>query len=54
LRRKGKVVGVLLVRNFVYTDEQARDIAVHPRGLPEALRRVYDADGLVRELTGGD
>jgi hypothetical protein len=45
---------VFLVRNFVCTDEQARHNAVHSRGVLEALRRVYGADGLVRELTGGD
>jgi len=41
-----------LVRNFVYTEEQARHIAVHSRGVLEALRRLYDAGPLVKELTG--
>jgi hypothetical protein len=41
-----------LVRNFVYTDEQARHIAVHSRGVLEALRMLYDAKDLVKELTG--
>jgi hypothetical protein len=61
LNRAGELVGINfdrnrfgLVRNFVYTDEQARHIAVHSKGVLEALRRVYEADGLVRELTGGD
>jgi hypothetical protein len=60
LNRAGELVGVNfdrnrhgLVRNFVYTDEQARHIAVHSRGILEALRKLYDAEGLARELTGG-
>jgi hypothetical protein len=60
LNRAGELVGINfdrnrhgLVRNFVYTDEQARHIAVHSRGVLEALRKLYDADALVRELTAG-
>ena len=41
-----------LVRNFVYTDVQARHIAVHSRAVLEALAKLYDAGELVRELTG--
>ncbi len=59
LNRAGEFVGINfdrnrhgLVRNFVYTDEQARHIAVHARGILEALRRLYDAGPLVRELVG--
>ncbi len=59
LNRAGELVGINfdrnrhgLVRNFVYTDVQARHIAVHSRGVLEALRKLYDADGLVKELTG--
>ncbi len=58
LNRKGELVGINfdrnrhgLVRNFVYTDEQARHIAVHSRGVLEALRRLYGAKALVEELT---
>ena len=58
LNRKGELVGINfdrnrhgLVRNFVYTDEQARHIAVHSRGVLEALRLLYDAKSLVEELT---
>jgi hypothetical protein len=57
LNRAGELVGINfdrnrhgLVRNFIYTDEQARHIAVHSRGVLEALRRVYDAAPLVHEL----
>jgi hypothetical protein len=60
LNRAGELVGINfdrnrhgLVRNFVYTDEQARHIAVHSRGVLEALRKLYDCEPLVRELTGG-
>jgi hypothetical protein len=58
LNRAGELVGLNfdrnrhgLVRNFVYTDEQARHIAVHSRAVLEALRRLYDAGPLVKELT---
>ncbi len=59
LNRAGELVGINfdrnrhgLVRNFVYTDEQARHIAVHSRGVLEALRTLYDAQALVEELMG--
>jgi Peptidase S46 len=59
LNRAGEFVGINfdrnrfgLVRNFVYTEEQARHISVHSRGILEALRKLYDCSGLVRELTG--
>jgi hypothetical protein len=59
LNRAGELVGINfdrnrhgLVRNFVYTDEQARHIAVHSRGVLEALRHLYGARTLVQELTG--
>ncbi len=59
LNRSGELVGINfdrnrhgLVRNFVYTDEQARHIAVHSRGVLAALRSLYGATELVRELTG--
>jgi hypothetical protein len=60
LNRAGELIGLNfdrnrhgLVRNFVYTDEQARHIAVHGLGVLEALRKLYDAGALVKELTGG-
>jgi hypothetical protein len=59
LNRAGELVGINfdrnrhgLVRNFVYTDVQARHIAVHSRAVLEALRKLYDAETLVKELTG--
>jgi hypothetical protein len=57
LNRAGEIIGVNfdrnrpgLVRNFVYTDVQARHIAVHGAAVAEALTKVYDADQLAREL----
>jgi hypothetical protein len=58
LNRAGELIGINfdrnrygLVRNFVYTDEQARHIAVHCQAVLEALRKVYPAEPLIRELT---
>ena len=57
LNRAGEFVGINfdrnrfgLVRNFVYTDVQARHIAVHSAGILEALRKLYDCASLVNEL----
>jgi hypothetical protein len=59
LNRAGELVGVNfdrnrhgLVRNFVYTEVQARHIAVHSRAVLEALRKLYGAGALAKELTG--
>jgi hypothetical protein len=59
LNRAGELVGINfdrnrhgLVRNFVYTDVQARHISVHSRGVLEALRSLYGAEALAKELTG--
>jgi hypothetical protein len=59
LNRAGELIGLNfdrnrhgLVRNFVYTDVQARHIAVHGLGILEALRKLYDAGPLVKELMG--
>jgi len=58
LNRAGEFVGINfdrnrhgLVRNFVYTEEQARHISVHSRGILDALRRLYDVEPLLSELT---
>jgi len=58
LNRAGELVGINfdrnrhgLVRNFVYTEVQARHISVHARGVLEALRTLYDCEPLVKELT---
>jgi hypothetical protein len=39
-----------LVRNFVYTEEQARHVSVHCRAVLESLRKLYGAEALVKEL----
>jgi hypothetical protein len=59
LNRAGELIGVNfdrnrhgLVRNFVYTDHQARHISVHCLAVLEALRKVYNAPELVKELVG--
>jgi hypothetical protein len=40
------------VLDFVYTEEKARAVSVHSASIVEALRSVYAADQLARELTG--
>jgi hypothetical protein len=59
LNRAGELVGINfdrnrhgLIRNFVYTEEQARHIAVHGLGVLEALRKLYGASTLLAELLG--
>jgi hypothetical protein len=59
LNRDAEVVGLIfdgniqsLVADFLYTDAQARSVSVDSRGIVEALRKVYDAEALVAELTG--
>jgi hypothetical protein len=58
VNRDGEVVGLIfdgniqsLVLDFIYTDEQARAVAVASQGIVEALRKVYDANELADELT---
>jgi hypothetical protein len=59
VNRRGELVGVIfdgniqsLVADFLYSDEQARAVAVHSSAILEALRKVYDAEALAEELSG--
>ncbi|MEJ2109504.1 MAG: S46 family peptidase [Acidobacteriota bacterium] len=60
VNRSGELVGIIfdgniqsLVLEFDYTDKQARAVSVHSAAILEALRNVYEADALVREITQG-
>ncbi len=55
---KGEFVGIVfdgnietLAWDYFFTDEKARCVSVDVRGIVEALRSVFGADALVRELT---
>ena len=57
VNRNGELVGIVFDSNiqgipndFLYTDTQARTVAVHAAGIVEALRVVYEADSVLREL----
>jgi regulator of RNase E activity RraB len=56
---KGEVVGLIfdgniqsLVLDFIFDQEQARAVSVDSRAMIEALRKVYDAQGLADEIQG--
>jgi hypothetical protein len=57
VNRRGELVGIIfdgnlqsLVLDYIYTDQQARALAVHSAAISEALRKVYDAGKLADEL----
>jgi hypothetical protein len=59
VNRENQVVGLIfdgniesLVLDFAYDDRVARAISVDSRAILEALRDIYSADSLVKELTG--
>jgi hypothetical protein len=59
VNKAGEVVGIIfdgniqsLALDFYYDDRQARAVSVDSRGIIEALRKIYGADTLVKELTG--
>jgi len=59
VNRNGEFVGIIfdgnlqsLVLDFAFTETQARAVSVCSQSIIEALRKVYDANGLADELTG--
>ena len=59
INRAGEIVGLIfdgniesLVGDFVYDPTTNRAVAVHTGGMTEALRKLYNAPALVRELLG--
>jgi hypothetical protein len=59
INARGEVVGLLFDGNihsisgaYWFDAEKNRAIAVHPAIMREALRKVYRADGLLKELSG--
>ncbi len=57
LNRAGEFVGINfdrnrygLNRNFIYEPELGRQISVHPAGIDEALRKIYNASYILKEL----
>lgn len=57
--REARIVGLAFDSNiealpneFLYRNETGRAVAVHAAGITEALRNIYRAEALLRELTG--
>ncbi|MEN6426734.1 MAG: S46 family peptidase [Phycisphaerales bacterium] len=57
VNREGELVGIIfdgniqsLILDFIFTEEQARAVSVHSAAILEALRKVYSADRIVKEL----
>lgn len=56
---KGELVGLIfdgniesLPNRFVYNSDAARSVVVHPAFMMEAMRKVYDAEKLAKEIEG--
>jgi hypothetical protein len=59
VNRDGAFVGIIFDGNmeslgwdYFYTEERGRSVSVDARGILEALRKVFDADALVKEILG--
>jgi len=59
VNREGEIVGLIfdgniesLVGDFVYDIDTNRSVAVHTGAMTEALRKLYNADALLKEITG--
>jgi len=59
VNRNGEFVGIIfdgniqsLVLDFIYTEKEARAVSVHSASIVEALRSIYSADRIVKELGG--
>ncbi|MCX5789042.1 MAG: S46 family peptidase [Elusimicrobia bacterium] len=59
LNRDAEYVGLIfdgniesLAGRYLYSEEQSRAVAVHSRGILEALRKIYGMQALADELTG--
>jgi len=59
INRNGEIVGLIfdgniesLVGDFVYEEETNRAVAVHTAAMTEALRQIYRADRILKELLG--
>ena len=57
INSKGELIGILfdgniesLPNRFVYTDQVSRSVHVASQGIVEALRKVYNADRLLKEI----
>jgi len=60
INKDAEVVGIIfdgniesLPWNFVYDDKVGRSVSTDSRAILESLRKIYHADGLANELTGG-
>jgi S1-C subfamily serine protease len=59
INRQGELIGIIfdgniqsLVLDYIYSDKESRAVAVHSAGIVEALRKIYQANRLVEEITG--
>src|ERR1700719_4493223 len=60
VNEKGELIGILfdgnwegLENRYLYTEERARSVHVSSSSILEALRKVYNADWLLREMLVG-